>query len=108
SVPCAGFRSLPEAHTNINSPGCRMHAGKVHLNGLFSLSVRPHPSISTGLSEIFLISIQSENSPSSSMIVTELDDINSDITTGGRSCATAGTRMQRKGRRDRILISLAR
>jgi len=42
------------------------------------------------------------------MIVTELDDINSDITTGGRSCATAGTRMQRKGRRDRILISLAR
>src|ERR1700690_2558261 len=70
-------RSLPEAKTIIKDLGGMLVAGKRHLPGLPALSVNAQFSRLTLLIDVFWISIQSEESPSSSRSVWVLLAMNS-------------------------------
>ena len=80
-------RSLPEAKTIIKDLGGMLVAGKRHLPGLPALSVNAQLSRLTLLPDVFWISIQSEESPSSSTSVLVLLAMNSVM----RTWAVAGT-----------------
>jgi hypothetical protein len=80
-------RSLPEAKTIINDLGGMLVAGKRHLPGLPALSVNAQLSRLTLLLDVFWISIQSEESPSSSTSVCVLLAMNSVM----RTWAVTGT-----------------
>jgi len=81
-------RSLPEARRSIiKDLGGMLVAGKRHLPGLPALSVNAQLSRLTLLPDVFWISIQSEESPSSSTSVLVLLAMNSVM----RTWAVAGT-----------------
>src|SRR2546422_3311191 len=103
-LACSGApgttRFLPEAKTIRKPPGATFVAGKRHLVRLAAVSVRNHPLILVALVPELKISIQSEESPSSSrspLLLLARNSLMVTVSTAQtRAAAIASTRNRRK------------